>query len=256
MNEIERLYLLDAMGIESFFPRALLPLMPKAMQVHLPEGALAKPQSSEAAQQSTGSGSLLEQWRQAGGSPPRESSPKLVPTQIQNRDAEANSSNREVSPPVALKFSISLWLIDNRIQVMDSRDGAEALPVETLLQNILLANHLLDLAMPKTSVLSWPPSKAKITDSGWSGARNMLRDFFAGRMLAHPIEHFILCGAEACRAMLGEDFNLDAALYSLVQVPELQRDALILPSLQFFLRNPQEKRHLWKAFQALRHAKT
>lgn len=140
-------------------------------------------------------------------------------------------------------FNLALWYTDSHIQVIDSRQPQDALPTETLLNNILVATGMLKAGLPTTELQSWPlPGSA---DQSWHAAAAMLNDFLSFRYESKPVRGFVLFGEDAAKAMLGEHFDFGDRVFSKTTANDYNVETLVLPSLRDLLYAPQSKRKLW-----------
>ncbi len=258
MNERQRMHYLDALGIDAFVPRFVLPVAKTSVPCALP--AVAEPER-ESVFIDEPSPAVVSPV--AGGQERRLLDDIVQATQIpapsKEDDAqETPSLNAALDVPLAaaapVRFSLALWHL-GRVQVIDSRRQGDALPTDTLLSNILQAVGCLDLNLPKAEMLHWPMVERQ-QHGGWPAAQEMVQGFLDGRLLARPVPYLFLFGDDAARAVLGETCDIAQTRYACVPVPAFDAEAVVLPSLAEILYQPECKRDVWRALSELPRLRT
>lgn len=234
---------LDAMGIEMFVPRKRL-LGAKASRA-LP---IAQPLAVSIPKP------LTESPRQeAAIAAERHNTPKIAselvdwvrPTQIDPTPKTATVT--PITPAKALRFSLNLWNCHNWL-VIDSRQPHQALPTDTLLQNILTSIGY-DEALPKTDIIHWPLIETPSAPPGWEAAREMMSAFLRTRLLNQPQTRLLLMGEMAFDVCTSGEDTHSSQLFSVI--PLLNTQAWILPSLTQLLQQPSLKSHCWQLLAPL-----
>jgi len=282
MNEVQRMQYLDALGIDSFMPRRILPNAP-ALRLCVPVTSGAAATSLETVSAAQGASPIAAS--QAGTpasvvqpAPEPQASPAVdavaaiepVPAKVtpavleqvaavtEQVQAEPKMSKAVVPTP---RFSLSLWQVGEQLLVIDSRQPQQALPTESLLSNILLALDFPAGPLPSAHVVRWPIMENRFETQGADEARGMLSALIAARLETQPAKHLLLMGEEACHYILPSDELADTQAQSLSQlqgrlltVPELAAGlpVIVLPSLTAMLQEPELKAITWQAIQPLR----
>lgn len=269
MNEHRRAQYLDALGIDSFVPRYVLPAALPPKLCELPAGnepSSARPQREDQAQQVgkvAGVSGVTDARPQAVVSIANilatsdSSEPSLEPKITSSSVLDASASDAlapllsdikaSVSTLPSARFSLALWRV-GQVQIIDARRPGEALPIHALLTNMLKAQGLLSTALPREEILNWPLVKNG-SDSSWAAARQMVEAFLEGHLQAHPISQFLLFGRDAYLAVLGAEPAFVERLYTRVNLAAFDAEALVMPSLTDILYRPELKRAVWVAMQ-------
>jgi hypothetical protein len=272
MNESLRQHYLQALGIESYVPRWVLPgaaesplLVPEpdepdaeAVPPLAAESEARAPESAPPAVVKSGAGELLKQ-----AVAPQRSGRKPV-------DAD-NAPKAQVH-----QFALNYWRVGADIAVLDSRQAGAALPTEQLLLNIGAALDIPHLSLAPATAINWPPPGAATTtaDPGQSvsESRAMLQAFLAAQHEKQPLRAALLMGAAAVyhglsEAELGEASPSDRAALTRIlgqrfalslrhgaseAAPVQEVEAIALPGLAAMLKNPTLKAGVWKALKHLR----
>lgn len=255
MNERQRMHYLDALGIDTFVPRFVLPVAKLSAPCALPAVAAAEPESVLVNEPVHGLASPV-----VGGEERRVLDDIVRATQIpgpsKNDDAsETASLSASLDAPLSeataapVRFSLALWHL-GKVQVIDSRRQGDALPTDALLSNILQAVGCLDLNLPKAEMLQWPMVERQ-QHGGWPAAQELVQGFLDGRLLSRPVAYLFLFGDDAARAVLGEGCDITQTRYACVPVPAFEAEAIVLPSLAEILYQPECKRDVWRALSGL-----
>jgi hypothetical protein len=236
---------LDAMGIEMFVPRLSLPLESEPSLAELP----IELRTIESAEdllpergQPVGGGSLLDSLRGADTHPQPVSKPAAV-----SKTPHSEVGN-ESSEPTA-QFQIGFWWTQSGLIVLDSRRPNAALPTDALINNVLIANGLIQYPLPAAEVIRWPLAKGQ--DASWRSASAMMHELLRARRGDKPAKYCVVWG-EACLRSLIPGANYSKVLFKSVELPQLNCKLLCLPEPEQFLRQCQDKASLWQAFNPLR----
>ena len=236
MNELQRQQYLDALGIESYMPRSILPLAPEPVrcEASLPaansdqatqvsESARTLPVSESAQRLSvesvasvpapnavvapavapampSESGTQLTTGASAAAAVLASMAPEPV-VSAAPKQAEANTSEQQdkETDPV---FALSLWRVSEDLLIIDSRHAELALPTEPLLRNILVALGLPANALPKAEVLRWPMYENAYAQQGEAAAREAMSAMLEVMLEAAPVKFLLLMGQEASHFIL------------------------------------------------------
>lgn len=242
MNEVQRQQYLDAMGIDTYMPRWILPAAasPFSCQPVLPESpsVLAPAEATEPAQSTVQGASEIAANAPVAAvpiaavneaspssqssdpqsasqpvsvakdvlasvvSPTTESKPAAAATPV-SADSILQSLSGEKRPDP--RFALSLWRVSDQLMVIDSRHSELALPTEPLLLNILSALGFPRQPLPKAEVLRWPMFENSYEPQGQAVARETLQAMLEAMLERQPCKHLLLMGAEACHYLLGDE---------------------------------------------------
>lgn len=256
MNERQRMQYLDALGVEMFTPRWVLPGAQLSRQCQLPvaEADIAldqagKPVSQGGASQHAGhAGGAQERPRPATGSLvdsllETATPPRATPV-AGERAAALVAASGEKKQKAA--FSLAFWRIHPQVMVVDTRQPSKALPTEALLRNFVKVLGLTQ-SLPRAEIQNWPLAGGG--DQGWDAALEMIQAFLESRLLSQPVRYLVLMGSDAVKTILD---NPEAAVGSRVNVDTFACEALIAPSLTDLLLEPGQKAVLWRLCSPLR----
>lgn len=292
MNEVQRQQYLEAMGVDTYMPRWILPsaAVPLACEPVVPQSKEhPKPQSSA---QSIASPKPLEP-QQASDAPivtsdtsPSVEMPKTEPVAsmpaksapidvLATMESAAPTAKKATTPASAKsilegldnqkrpdpRFALSLWRVSDDVMVIDSRHSELALPTEPLLKNIVAALGFDSQPLPKAEVLRWPMFENSYEPQGQEIARETLQAMLEGMLEAKPAKYLLLMGGEACHYLLGTEqlgegfeaqVSLDKSLGQSFAMDALSVTAIVVSSLSDMLQQPLLKRGAWRAIQPLR----
>jgi len=281
MNEARRMQYLEAMGVDTFVPRFLLsntlaprlcvlPVesQPQAVAVAstgglaLAEVTVPKIESQSLRTLNEGLNSVLAELdldrpssrtrSKPTGKSSKESS--SVPSEI----IETQAARSEINAATVLdtftvaNFNLGMWFSDAGIQIIDSREPTDALPTETLLNNLLTACGLSKSVLPPMEVQVWPIPGPQEGDQSWSAACDMMVDFLDARFTHSPAKGIVVLGQAATKAILGETADFEALCFSTVTPKGFNLPVTILPALRALLYTPAEKRRIWSALKPQR----
>lgn len=264
MHEIQRQQYLNALGIDSYMPRVLLPWAPAPRQVALPEvleeGAQeALPERAEAARSISRA--------EASVSPtPISETPTAAPVGHVLRDMGLDSKPRSVPAPTD-KVSLTrersepvkavhlhLWRPAADYLIIDDCPPGTALPTQRLLANILraLTGELPALGNPER--MRCPINDQLAQSYTQEDVRRDLHTWFAETYAKAPAAQVWLMG-EAASYFLPEPSHYSDCLWTRSSLAlgesEMAREiqALILPSLSEILQQSAYKPRLWQAIK-------
>jgi len=291
MNELQRQQYLEALGVESYMPRWVLPLAPVpqrcAAPVHQdvsePSPTVAAPQveqtvTSEPPEPVVSVEEVQAEVRQPQAKENSSPVPALAPVPVPEQAATPAiqlldepevvpaaepkvDTEAEASEAKDVNFALGAWRISDDLLIVDSRKAELALPVDTLLMNILSALGYPRAALPKVEVVRWPREESAFLDRSEVAARAMSQAWLSARLEARPTKFLLLLGAEAChyllpdaQAPLGQDpeQSLTTQQGKAVRLDDLNCSAIVVPSLTDMLQQPDVKPLVWQALQPLR----
>ncbi|MFL0811613.1 MAG: hypothetical protein K6L76_14430 [Agarilytica sp.] len=268
MNEYQRMQYLDAMGIDTYVPRVLLPAAKVSEQLYIPkveavpvgeaQSPVVEPEvsvrSSAGPQRVSIDLDSVLAGASGGAEPSADDAKKGVESDKEPVKAEVTLKSLArgdvpQSQTDAVRFSLALWRVGDW-QIIDSRRQGDALPTDRLLANMLQQLGKLDVNLPRVEILNWPAVENK-ANQGWPEARALVQGFLDGRILAKPVSHFILMGQDAAHAVLGEELNFLEKQHTTQAVSDFNAKALVLPSLSDLLYAPHLKRDTWLSLSAV-----
>jgi hypothetical protein len=254
MNEQRRMEYLEAMGVDMFTPRWVLPGAKSSHQCELP---VAPAPGAEAAntpnmdfdrepppRRETSVGALVDTLLQKTPAAPQ---PQPQPSVA---DVPEPAPEPAPVPQESAAFALAFWRVHPDVMVVDSRQQ-KALPTEALLQGMLSAVGV-SANLPRAEILTWPMPGAG--EKTWPAAREMVQAFLEGRLLSQPVRLLLVMGSDACKAVLGEKPDeLVPSGTGVVQLDSFACEAIVTPSLADLLMQPKQKSVLWAALKPLRH---
>ncbi|BFM15227.1 hypothetical protein R50073_14100 [Maricurvus nonylphenolicus] len=283
MNELQRQQYLDALGVDTYMPRWVLPHAPEpvacdvsfipselegsegggegisaavASQPAVNDSAatpVARPASTGAAPQGQASSSSV--LAVLSGETPTADKVPAVETVAEVKDTSVPTATEQAKPQAASEpvpaFALSIWRISEDLLIIDSRQAQLALPTEPLLINILAALGYPRQPLPKTEVIRWPMVDNPFVGQSEADAREMLEAYLDGKLLTHPTKHLLLMGDEAARYILPAEQSLADVQGKAIELPQHKAEAIVVPSLSDMLQDPLQKRLTWQAIQPL-----
>lgn len=285
MHELARQHYLEAMGIQTYMPRLVLPAAPIPMQCDLSgldrEGSPSAP-ASEAVHRLLAESVGAEGGRNAGEAAITSSerntavtdtqgsakastagaqsvnellaSMGTLPAQARNTKPEPKAAAVATAAPI-VPLSVSLWQFAGLIVLAD-RHPEQALPVNLLLKNILVALGRTRDKTDAPEVLKWPLEGVPVAQAGPA------LTYFSSIILARRLpdqETTLLCfGAQISEQLLSSDAVTADSETGGISHGELTLSgsdkipAIALPSLEDILRTPSLKPAVWQALAKLR----
>jgi hypothetical protein len=278
MNERQRMAYLDAMGVSMFVPRWILPSAAISRQALLPQPVAGEEFESQLdathLSVTDASPTSLDQRSRAGSTQPvmgvvsgiigelasKESSRAKSATTPEKRAVEEVSNGspaRAILNALAgadaqakVRFSLSLWRVNDNLLVIDSHQARQALPTTTLLSNILFAKGIV-APLASAEVLHWPMlASSSAGGGGWSEASEMVLAFLRARFERQPAQYLWLMGEAAFRAVCVSDDEYHSSIGQMRDLGGLGCMAVVLPSLADMLTRPELKAPTWQAIKA------
>ncbi|MBU3071083.1 hypothetical protein KOI40_14760 [Aestuariicella sp. G3-2] len=263
MNEIQRQQYLDALGIDSYMPRWILPVAPApvscepVLPVNDAPSLEATPVSVPSVDEHTGSPAVTASNTREATATGETAAPATAGTVVSSLAEIVDKVKAPASPAspvtdssgslgsagkatpeqqttaveVDPHFSLSLWRVSEDLVIVDSRHAELALPTEPLLANILFALGLPRQPLARAEVLRWPMYDHRLAPKGEAAARETVLAMLEGKLEAQPARYLLLMGAEACHFVLPADLlpeNGDAE----VSYKAMQGRALTIEALQ------------------------
>lgn len=198
----------------------------------------------------------------------RGAAPKVVASGTAASGAVASGTSEvqsELSNRLAEPFSLSCWAVGEDLLVVDSRHSEQALPVERLLQNILVALGYPPRALPAAEVIRWPLMSHRLADRDEDSARTTAQFTVEGFVRSHNLKKVLLMGLEATHFVLPEadaDQPQDMAArfeqFVIAQPGSLELpgetvvEVVVTPSLSDMLLKPLTKAAAWRSLQPFR----
>ena len=249
MNELHRQAYLDAMGVDVYFPRILLPGAPESRLCEiprLPDVSEPKAFSSDNSQtESVGSSTIGSQGRAA-------TMQALLAEGFEGtlrsvRDSrQATTSKVELQrQPAAPRFILSVTRVGD-IVIIDDASEEGSVEFQRLQQNFLSAMGLVTDRV--VSNFKWPIVENGHLDQSQSAAKQTLRLFVHNQLETTPPVALLLMGETACSYLLDNKPIMGewlAESFANAQV-------LCAPSLTAALGSGQSKQLIWQAIRPLR----
>lgn len=255
MNELQRQAYLSVLGIENYMPRWCLPFAPEPVACVLP---IVEMEDHGPVNPSTFTGPVISAPTPAVTRLPVETSIAVdVLADLEIRQKSATPINaaailqqlEEKKPVSVAPFSLSVWRPLPGFLVIDSRNTALALPTDLLLNNILRSLAAIEKFTLSEEVLRWPMIENRFVSRTEVDARNELQTWLAVENELRPINRLWLLGENAAKYFISTDASAAESRWQHLAVNGLPGQAkvtaLLLPSLNELLQNPQDKARLW-----------
>lgn len=258
MNEYQRQSYLNALGLEDYAPRWLLPGAPASVACELPELPEAEfyseaeyqvepaSESNPAANPETAgkSASSIEELMRDMVDPAVSS--RSQPTKAEPAPATSESPAQTIKP-----FTLSIWRSALPVLIVDTRQPRSAMPTERLLRGLLASLGLQDSASLAEEVLSWPLVENASVKLTAEDARVELHTWLEAELERRPVRQLVFMGVGAARYFLPQETAEEAQLWQSLKLSGFEPSALLVPSLIELLQQPLLKRDLWLALQGL-----
>lgn len=255
MNEFQRSFYLNALGIESYAPRWRLPFARESSGCLLP--VLDTTSIPYGLGVADGTHSVMRSPQQEQSGPNKnllvDVIRNLEPTPKSNKPIDAASILNELDgskAKVVSPFSLSVWRPCPGFLIIDERVTHLALPTDLLLNNLL---HGLFPGMKLSTeeeVLRWPMVENRFVSRTGDDARSELQTWLAVEHELRPINRLWLMGNKAAQYFYSEDVALGDLRWSLQKtstpINGQALSALLLPSLNELLQAPLDKARLWQ----------
>ena len=263
MNELVRMQYLDAMGIDSFVPRMILPAAPLCVACELPVSLVdyepaaefIDPLEQEVSQPATPSPkttAIVKQLLASG-----EASPTSATT---SRPAVSSGLTLQAllaaKPKKQLRFVLTVWQLANGVVFIDSKEPKAALPTSALLGNVVKGLYPAE-SIPKPDSINWPLLESPIAlDNALHEAREMTHAFLASRFEVITPKLLIVMGRVASDMVITapQSDSGSMAFGESASPSHLPCAAVYLPSLAELLREPTLKYVIWPAVKAAEKA--
>lgn len=288
MNEAIRMEYLEAMGVDMYVPRKVLPGALASKHAILPiakEPQGQKPEATEHAQDSrampggnqarakspsqiagiigqleelsatlkggASGGSALKAKIETGPTQPSPTEPR-----VSGHSAAENSAANAVSPHSNLagesdrqvRFMLNMWQV-GPVLIVDSHQPRQAMPTTPLLMNMLRAKGFTG-RLPQAEVLRWPVLASE-QKASLNAAREMLDSFLAGRLASASINYLWLMGRPAFETIAPVNQVFQERVGQSLNLDNYQVLAQVMPSLLQLLKDPKLKAYAWAAIKDL-----
>ena len=258
MNELQRQHYLSAFGVETYMPRWRLPVAPNSIACEMPLVIFStQPQETLVVKREPNLFSAPHTKTINSANPELSPVNRVIGDMLDAKNP-FNVSAAAISAPVKLAhvnakpitiepFSISVWRPLEGVMIVDSRNTQLALPTELLLNNILrsvFSNHALK---PPEEVLRWPMIENSFAKRTVNDVRIELQTWLSVQHEIRPIRQLWLMGANAAMYLLPEAFKYVDSLFQAKKLNESTISALILPSLNELLQEPNAKQQFFSA---------
>ncbi|MDN3638548.1 hypothetical protein QWY82_07000 [Simiduia curdlanivorans] len=247
---------LEAMGIQTYMPKWVLPSAPVPLQCDL--ASLSVELTAAAPSESPATSSVRQDRAQEAAAPEavgnilqsmlanaKVTEPARSPSKVANLSLLAKQQSA-----ISDAFAVNLWQFAGLIVVAD-RQVQKALPVNVLLKNILIALGRAVVETQKPEVIKWPLEGLSAAQSG--PADTYLKSILLARRFAGQATSLLCFGEMSSRNLLEQD----TALYAQTQITLAEADvmpAVCLPSLEALIEAPAMKAPVWAAISHLRIA--
>ena len=250
MHELARQHYLEAMGIQTYMPRLVLPAAPVPRQSDL--SGLASPQVMPPLVADSPTQSMIGE---AEALPPIQT-PQSVDALLASMGAPsvAASVAKKVARPLPaaetanISFAVSLWQFSGLMVIAD-RHPEQALPVKLLLKNILVALGRGGDVPVSPEIIRWPLENVPAAQAG-PVASYLTSLLQARRITDQPTT--LLCFGRVIRAHLSTDATDRFQEVSLTLSDKGTMPLITLPSLEEILMAPDLKAPVWAAIARLR----
>jgi len=268
MDEYHRQTYLDALGLEQYVPRWLLPLAPEPRACVRPPVVPAREAESREQPESSSRADLSPSSQpQAESRPQPQAQAAMRQLEEGFRTASEPGLETPEGPTEALPgqdqphetpepFSLSIWRSPLPLLVLDARQPRAAMPTGRLAANLLGAiARFSGWSLAKDQVweesFAWPSVHNPAVPLSAADARAELEAWLEADLGQQPVRHLLLMGEPAARHLLPRGQSYTDCLWQTIQLADFSPPALVAPSLLELLRDPTLKRRLWLALQAV-----
>ncbi|MBX2807528.1 MAG: hypothetical protein KTR20_02765 [Cellvibrionaceae bacterium] len=170
-----------------------------------------------------------------------------VKSLVDNTQVTPSADRSEKVPAGAaatsVRFALNIWSIADKLLIVDSRQVANALPTERLLQNILWRLGYPLAQLPQSEILRWPLFKnnPSLNDADEAGA--MVQAYLQAQCAKAPGKTVLLMGHPASRFGFNDDRQRE---YGVTRHEPWQATVVVSPSLVELLHEPLQKALLWE----------
>ncbi|MDO3388434.1 hypothetical protein QWI17_21485 [Gilvimarinus sp. SDUM040013] len=250
MNELARQKYLNALGIDGYMPRVVLPHAPAPIPCAMPE--YVEPAPADTLVQPTAPSSAP----QARTTPTASAEPvgKVL------ADMGVSSDRKPLQTPLRQAASgvktlhLHLWRPNANLLVLDEHEPGSALPKEALLTNILRVMQRINRPIEAAERIRCPINDDLAKLYSQSDLEEELKAWLNEELIKTTDSELWIFGLRPAK-YLSTEASTPKAAFTHFQVAcygetTQERDALALPSLTELLHNPELKRQLWRALQA------
>lgn len=252
MNELQRQTYLSVFGIENYMPRWRLPCAPESVACVLPVITPVLDVPTIPVDAAISSQSQIAVTTSLEREPPQRLLADIVaPSSVPVRISVASILQQLEEKPVDIvpSFALSVWRPVPGFLVIDSRNTALALPTELLLHNILRAVIGNQLTGLQEEVLRWPMVENRFVSRTAADACAELQTWLTVEHELRPVTQLWLMGDNATRYLFAGESEPTENWWQPHSLPNIGLPALILPSLNQLLQQPQLKARLWACIQ-------
>ncbi|MGI1678777.1 MAG: hypothetical protein K6L75_08605 [Cellvibrionaceae bacterium] len=290
-SEQRRLYYLQAMGIDGYYPRYQLPgaavpvacehIFDKEFEFLADSVVAGAPLLQQAEKQVSPITSQKETIAQEGVASIKERS-KIANDIAQDLVAVKNRREKSNGMPLLAEsdsekyaernsnvkvnnFNLCVWRISDDLIIIDTNQPHLALPTEKLLFNIVRALGYSLTELPRSTQLRWP-SVGRASSPDEDSARGMIEAFLIAENNKKSFSKMLLMGNNAAKYVLPaknrkdeggsavNTFNFNALVsHSFdVSTADISAKAIVVPSLTVLLQKPKFKSITWQSIQSFR----
>ena len=260
INERQRMEYLEAMGIDTYMPRLVLPNAPEVFRVQAPEmdrelaanepvvswvdqllpvgsggvdtvetvdkpDTLISADSVASAGSGAADGKALQKASEDALASIREK-PSIKASSVKSEKPVVEKAV-DVQPAIE-PFSLSCWSVPGDVLVVDSRHPEQALPTEQLLVNIVVALGYPRFQLPEAEVVRWPLMNHRLVDRDEHSARTTVQFTVEGFLRKYGLKKLLLLGAEAAYFVLSPEPDSPASMESYFTLASQNTDQSIL----------------------------
>ena len=252
MDELHRQAYLDAMGVDVYFPRVLLPAAPASILCEMPIPLATREQVSGGSQNATASPQIESAGQTVAGSQGRTAAMQALLNEMTGstpKPSRALPSKVEGTklpgPPATPRFILSVTRVGDII-IVDNAAAEGALEFQRLQQNFFSA---LGLSEGMTaSNFKWPIVESSHLDQSELAAKQTLRAFVQHQVKSTPSKALLLMGDTACTYLLDDVPVIGEWLETFVA----DLPVLCAPSLSSSIGDGASKSKIWQAVKPLR----
>jgi len=248
LNELQRLAYLDAMGVETYYPRLQLIGARPSTQCEMPARVAVQPRQAAADVASL----LAAEPKSTGGRPLNVRELLDIPANSK-AGVSVEPARIEASPENAPSYSLNVTLIHGSLLLVDDCPAPQ---LHSGNYRKLLHNMVFALGLGKQAIenqpFHWPEAMKGHHDQGAEVAGEALQAYLARQVERGEVKYLLLMGADANRYAINTD--LPVGVLSRNEVYRLP--VLSTLSASRMLQEPALKRQLWQQLQPLYQAIT
>lgn len=249
MHELARQHYLEAMGIQTYMPRWVLPAAPIPLQCDLAGlgvGAVRVSSHESVTRESVRSESATTHGRPVAAADVIQAllQPSAPVVAVKAKPTVLNSLPKAEE---VVSFSVNLWQFAGLLVLAD-RHTHMALPVNVLLKNILIALGRQRVKTDKPEVIKWPLDGLSVAQAG--PADSYFKSLLLARRVADQPATLLCFGDAIAGQMMGPGPMFELNVMSLSETDTMS--AISLPSLETLIQQPALKADVWSAISSLR----